>query len=147
MKNKMILSALVILAVFTTSGKNISNQEQSKTVEYTCTMHPEVISDKPGQCPKCGMDLVKNETKATRVVYTCSMHPEIISEKPGKCPECGMDLVKKEAAKDEYTCPMHPEVVSDKAGKCPKCGMDLVKKENGTKKKGKMMQGCGMMNM
>ena len=26
--------------------------------KYTCTMHPEVISDKPGNCPKCGMKLV-----------------------------------------------------------------------------------------
>ena len=25
---------------------------------YTCTIHPEVKSDKPGKCPKCGMDLV-----------------------------------------------------------------------------------------
>jgi FtsP/CotA-like multicopper oxidase with cupredoxin domain len=25
---------------------------------YTCVMHPEVISDKPGKCPKCGMKLV-----------------------------------------------------------------------------------------
>lgn len=25
---------------------------------YTCIMHPEVISDRPGQCPKCGMTLV-----------------------------------------------------------------------------------------
>ena len=24
---------------------------------YTCPMHPEVISDKPGKCPKCGMEL------------------------------------------------------------------------------------------
>jgi hypothetical protein len=27
-------------------------------VKYTCTMHPEVISDTAGQCPKCGMDMV-----------------------------------------------------------------------------------------
>jgi Zn finger protein HypA/HybF involved in hydrogenase expression len=27
-------------------------------VVYTCPMHPEVISDKPGKCPKCGMNLV-----------------------------------------------------------------------------------------
>ncbi len=27
-------------------------------IQYTCTMHPEVISEKPGKCPKCGMDLV-----------------------------------------------------------------------------------------
>ena len=25
---------------------------------YTCEMHPEVISDKPGDCPKCGMKLI-----------------------------------------------------------------------------------------
>lgn len=26
--------------------------------QYTCPMHPEVVSDEPGSCPKCGMDLV-----------------------------------------------------------------------------------------
>lgn len=25
---------------------------------YTCSMHPEVVSDKPGKCPKCGMNLI-----------------------------------------------------------------------------------------
>ena len=31
-------------------------------VEYTCPMHPQVISDKPGVCPICHMDLVIKET-------------------------------------------------------------------------------------
>ena len=98
MKNKIILSAFAILAIFTiTSGVNTVNHEQTKKVEYTCTMHPEVISDKPGQCPTCGMDLVKKVAKATKVVYTCSMHPEVVSDKTGKCPKCGMDLVIKES--------------------------------------------------
>lgn len=26
---------------------------------YTCPMHPEIVSDKPGRCPRCGMNLEK----------------------------------------------------------------------------------------
>ena len=32
--------------------------EQDKTEKYTCVMHPEVVMDHPGNCPKCGMKLV-----------------------------------------------------------------------------------------
>jgi hypothetical protein len=28
---------------------------------YTCSMHPEVKSDKPGNCPKCGMALIEKK--------------------------------------------------------------------------------------
>ncbi|MEA4981389.1 MAG: heavy metal-binding domain-containing protein [Paludibacter sp.] len=145
MKKRILISAMAILAIFTiTATANNLLQEQTVKAEYTCPMHPEVITDKPGQCPKCGMDLEKKEV--AKVEYTCPMHPEVISEKPGKCPKCDMTLVKKEIAKVEYTCPMHPEVISDKSGKCPKCGMELIKKEKGAKKKN-MMKGCGTMNM
>ena len=27
-------------------------------VQYTCSMHPEIVTNKPGKCPKCSMDLV-----------------------------------------------------------------------------------------
>jgi hypothetical protein len=33
-------------------------QEQQKSEKYTCPMHPEVVVDHPGNCPKCGMKLV-----------------------------------------------------------------------------------------
>src|SRR5207244_2383507 len=33
-------------------------QEQEKREKYTCPMHPEVVTDHPGNCPKCGMKLV-----------------------------------------------------------------------------------------
>ncbi len=26
--------------------------------QYTCSMHPEIVRDAPGKCPKCGMTLV-----------------------------------------------------------------------------------------
>ncbi len=31
---------------------------------YTCSMHNEVMSDHPGECPKCGMKLVKQKMTA-----------------------------------------------------------------------------------
>jgi hypothetical protein len=41
-------------------GMNMGgNAGTSPAEQYTCTMHPEVISDQPGKCPKCGMKLVK----------------------------------------------------------------------------------------
>jgi hypothetical protein len=34
--------------------------------KYACVMHPEVMSDKPGKCPKCGMTLVPMKRKPAR---------------------------------------------------------------------------------
>ncbi|OYZ47287.1 MAG: hypothetical protein B7Y19_07935, partial [Sphingobacteriales bacterium 24-40-4] len=33
---------------------------------YTCPMHPEIQSDKPGNCPKCGMKLVVQKPKVSK---------------------------------------------------------------------------------
>ncbi len=36
---------------------------KGKTEKYTCPMHPEVTSEKPGTCPKCGMNLELEKNK------------------------------------------------------------------------------------
>jgi len=58
-------------------------------------MHPEVVMDTPGDCPKCGMTLEPTTPAAGAVIYTCPMHPEIESPEPGDCPKCGMPLEPK----------------------------------------------------
>jgi hypothetical protein len=41
--------------------KPMTDQQSSK--KYTCPMHPEIVTDKPGKCPKCGMTLVEKTDK------------------------------------------------------------------------------------
>jgi hypothetical protein len=40
------------------SKNNQRPETGDQRLVYTCSMHPEVISDKPGDCPKCGMKLI-----------------------------------------------------------------------------------------
>ena len=69
MKAKQILMAISITGMLILSACGSKSQKEMKQAEaespknvyYTCTMHPEVHSDKPGKCPKCSMELVKKE--------------------------------------------------------------------------------------
>lgn len=50
--------------------KEDHTQHATETVQeiYTCPMHPEIIRDKPGNCPICGMQLVKKETGGEKII-------------------------------------------------------------------------------
>jgi hypothetical protein len=69
MKIKFVFAILAIssiLAFAACNGSSKKNEpkpqtEQPVKVEYTCTMHPQIIRDAPGKCPICGMELVKKE--------------------------------------------------------------------------------------
>jgi hypothetical protein len=45
----------------TTKMTGTKNEKKEGIITYTCSMHPEVIADKPGKCPKCGMALIEKK--------------------------------------------------------------------------------------
>ena len=70
---------------------------------YTCSIHPDVKSAKPGDCCKFGMTLSKKEKINDKInnIYSCSMLPEVKRDKHGKCPKCGITLAKKKMDKEK----------------------------------------------
>ena len=79
----------------------VSQAQPRGSGEYVCPMCEGVESDRPGDCPKCGMALEPARPAARqKVIYTCPMHPQIERDGPGSCPICGMDLEPKTARPD-----------------------------------------------
>jgi hypothetical protein len=56
------LRRLFAEGAFTTEASGFDVEEIRLQTEYACPMHPEVASDEPGSCPRCGMDLVPRES-------------------------------------------------------------------------------------
>jgi len=105
--------ALVALMALAAAGawvqfSGLAGRSGSAAVQYHCPMHPAVLADHAGECPICGMDLVKVEDRE-------------------KKPASGGETAAA-AAEGAYWCPMHPEVTSDDPNAtCPKCsGMRLL---------------------
>lgn len=137
MKSFLMLLAATLISFATFAQKAKANIPSKSTVQvqYTCPMHPEVVSDKEGKCPKCGMDLSlsKKEQMKRDVMksYTCPVHADVVSDHAGKCSKCSaafvIDRKGSKQGKTIYSCSMHPEIATNKAGKCPVCGMELKK--------------------
>ncbi len=78
---------------------------------YTCPMHPEIRTDRPGSCDACGMALEPlTVAPHSRVEYVCPMHPEVVSDQPGSCPVCGMALEPRTVALEEEANPEFDEM-------------------------------------
>jgi Cu(I)/Ag(I) efflux system membrane fusion protein/cobalt-zinc-cadmium efflux system membrane fusion protein len=107
-KNKIIIIALAAVVIivpvyflFVTGNYSSEIDTQEKQL-YTCGMHPNIISEEPGDCPICEMKLVpiKNTTRSGSVqnkdrkilYWRAPMDPNEIYESPGKS-KMGMDLV------------------------------------------------------
>jgi Cu(I)/Ag(I) efflux system membrane fusion protein/cobalt-zinc-cadmium efflux system membrane fusion protein len=84
-------------------GQVAKAKPTSEKTIYHCPMHPTYTSDKPGDCPICGMKLVPVESKEgqappqppapkKKTMYRSTMSPNEISDKPGK-DSMGMEMV------------------------------------------------------
>jgi len=56
----------IAIYFYVIKSDNHSETEHQNEV-YTCSMHPQIIRDKPGNCPICGMALVKKVTENNSV--------------------------------------------------------------------------------
>jgi len=92
-----LVIALAAAAVYSPSSVAAEEMRKEEAVHYTCPMpeHADVISDKPGRCPKCGMNLVPAKMKessdaqlygscADSVTQSCSVQQ---AEGGGQTPE------------------------------------------------------------
>lgn len=66
---RQVLYLLVVVLVLAACNdgsdkKSTVAHEHSEKEQYTCPMHPQIVKDKPGTCPICGMDLVAKQPTA-----------------------------------------------------------------------------------
>ncbi|MFB3852376.1 MAG: efflux RND transporter periplasmic adaptor subunit [Vicinamibacterales bacterium] len=117
---KLCRAALAASLILTLAVAGCGGEDGVSQILYHCPMHPDYVSDKPGDCPICGMRLVPLEKRGPS---------EGNAARPGEAPAGATTTTGRRnsgsQAADLYTCPMHPEVRSDRPGKCPICGMDL----------------------
>jgi Cu(I)/Ag(I) efflux system membrane fusion protein len=63
---KIVLAAALIFSAACRNKTHTAEQTHATQKEvWTCSMHPEIIRDQPGNCPICGMELIKKVENAT----------------------------------------------------------------------------------
>lgn len=77
----MKIRLLIIIALIVSSFTNAQDKKTTQQTFYTCVMHPEIHSPKPGKCPKCGMALIKEKTKSVKKKTTV---PQPLKPSPKK---------------------------------------------------------------
>lgn len=55
----MLLSIISFTSCKTKNAEQHAHTTEQEHVYYTCSMHPQVMQEKPGKCPICGMQLIE----------------------------------------------------------------------------------------
>ncbi len=106
-----ILALAISSGLLISCGSDTNDSANSKEGQlWTCGMDPEVILDEPGQCPKCGMNLVPLKM------------PETAAKQQGH-----VEAKRSDGEKNikYWQAPMNPSEIYDKPGKSA-MGMDLI---------------------
>lgn len=120
------LAALVVAGfLLKPSAQDHRSATKAKSEQlYTCGMHPQVIQNKPGNCPICGMKLTRIRKQAgpgagakERKVkyYKSTMLPGEVRQTPGK-DSMGMDMVpvyENEAADESSAITIDPVTIQN----------------------------------
>jgi hypothetical protein len=109
--------ALTLVATLA-AGLTLTAQKRKQTelppVSLTCPMHPDILEDKEGFCPRCRMALVPVRLDTA---LSCPVHTSVIETEPGACRICGRSLVPVTISLF-WTCPDHPDVREVNPGRC-----------------------------
>ncbi len=82
MKHIILTIAVLLLSTVTAYAEH--------AVKYTCPMHPQIIEDKPGTCPICGMTLVPIDAGAHNHNITAPDEKPIITIESGTIQTMGV---------------------------------------------------------
>jgi multidrug efflux pump subunit AcrA (membrane-fusion protein) len=69
-KNSLLPATMLVVMLALVAACNKGEDHAAHADTYTCPMHPTVISDKPGTCPVCAMDLVRKARAGEEVEIT-----------------------------------------------------------------------------
>ncbi len=76
----LLVAAVAVLAAWAWWPRLVHSHEAAPPTgarqQYVCPMHPQIVADRPGQCPICQMDLVVYDRKSPRAEPLDNTPPE-----------------------------------------------------------------------